>query len=428
MGAVYEAVDTRSDRKRALKVLLPSMLADDDVRARFDREARLTGAIESDHLVEVSDAGVDPETNAPFIAMELLRGQDLESLVRQTGRAAPADVVSLLSQAALALDKTHAAGIVHRDLKPENLFVTRRENGTICLKVLDFGAAKKIAADGSGAGSTRVLGTPLYMPPEQALGRADLGPPVDLYALGHMAYALLVGSHYWREEQRTMDVLPFLMRSSQGSPEPATVRALRAGVCLPPAFDGWFAKATAVEPLARYRTASETIAALGFALGVSQVSPLLPGQGIVPALSTSGAFPSGATPTFTPTDSSTALSVNPERPIRWSVVAGAAAIGLCLAGGVLLTINATQTKPASAAAASERAGGEAASVTTTRVEPSAAAAASTITVEPDQASNAPAGSAPAPSARPVQTTNPRTFVPRPPSSSAKPRPRGEGLF
>ena len=149
MGAVYEAVDTRSDRKRALKVLLPSMLADEDVRSRFDREARLTGAIESDHLVEVSDAGVDPESNAPFIAMELLRGQDLETLLRQVGRAAPADVVSLLSQAALALDKTHAAGIVHRDLKPENLFVTRRENGTICLKVLDFGAAKKMASEGA---------------------------------------------------------------------------------------------------------------------------------------------------------------------------------------------------------------------------------------------------------------------------------------
>jgi serine/threonine protein kinase len=193
MGAVYEVKDERSDRKRALKVLLPNLFADADMRARFEREAKVTGDVESEHLVEVFDAGVDDATESPFIVMELLRGEDLETLLRRSGPLSTPEVVVLMGQVAMALDKMHGAGVVHRDLKPENLFLTRRDDGSPRVKILDFGLAKVIAGASPASGTTRVIGTPQYMSPEQMGGQQNIGPRADLYALGHIAYTLLVG-------------------------------------------------------------------------------------------------------------------------------------------------------------------------------------------------------------------------------------------
>ncbi len=446
MGAVYEAIDTRSDRRRALKVLLPSMLSDDDVRARFDREARVTGTIESDHLVEVSDAGVDPATNAPFIAMELLRGEDVSSILKQSGRIGPGDVVTLLGQAALALDKTHAAGVIHRDLKPDNLFVTRREDGSVKLKVLDFGAAKKLVSEGIGA-STRILGTPLYMAPEQARGRPDVGPTVDVYALGHIAFIMLVGRHYWRDEIVQMDVLAFLLKTSCGNPEPATARAARAQVALPPAFDAWFAKATALEPAARFQTAGAAIAALGLALGVSRAGsialPLTPGAPSIPA------------------PASTLSVVEPrDKPLNWIALAVAACAGLALAGLVLFftlgrrppteeraaaaegpvmretasAASATSPPPSidvRAASLPERESDAIASapvsesVATSSAAPPDAAAATSTAVKTSAAVTAKATAAASVRPKPEAPSSARAAAQ---ASSAKPKPRGEGLF
>ena len=241
-----------------------------------------------------------------------------------------------------------------------------------------------------------------------------------------------------------MDVLPFLIRSSAGCPEPATVRALRAGVTLPPAFDAWFARATAVDPASRYRTASETVSALGFALGVSHVAPLVAGQGIVPSpLSTSGAFGAGATPSSaTLSHATAALSVGPARPIRWSVVAAAAIAGLTFAAGVLYAVRATRSggDPADASAAAEPAAPRAAEPIGT-----ATAVASATPIEVAPARTVAAQETPATlasSARPATSasasaiaapTTPSSFnastasVARP-SASTRPRPRGEGLF
>jgi serine/threonine protein kinase len=201
MGAVYEVRDERTDSHRALKVMLPEILADADMRARFALEARITGGIESDHIVHISDAGVDPESGTPFLVMDLLRGEELGSMVAARGALPPGEVVIYLSQAALALDKTHAAGIIHRDLKPENLFVTRRDDGAPCLKILDFGIAK-MRKPSIVAETKRALGTPLYMAPEQVDSRALVGHKADLYAMGQIAYTLLVSKPYWYDEIR----------------------------------------------------------------------------------------------------------------------------------------------------------------------------------------------------------------------------------
>src|SRR5262249_30901389 len=153
--------------------------------------------VESEYIVDVSDAGVDEATKMPFMVMELLRGEELGDLLERVGGLPPTDVVTYLQQVAMALDRTHAAGIVHRDLKPENLFLTHRDDGSPRIKILDFGVAKVVAEGATGAGATRSLGTPLYMPPEQFRTGAKLTPAADIYALGMMAYTLLVGKPYW---------------------------------------------------------------------------------------------------------------------------------------------------------------------------------------------------------------------------------------
>src|SRR6185436_10516050 len=121
MGAVYEVVDAGTRRRRALKTMLPGFVSDPDMRARFHLEATVAANIESEHIVEVFDAGVDEATALPFLVMELLKGRTLAETLEERGRLPPQEVVALLHQAGMALDKTHAEGIVHRDLKPENL-------------------------------------------------------------------------------------------------------------------------------------------------------------------------------------------------------------------------------------------------------------------------------------------------------------------
>nr|WP_275939301.1 serine/threonine-protein kinase [Polyangium spumosum] len=269
MGVVYEVLDQKTRRRRALKVMLPSIIQNEEMRERFKLEATITAEIVSDHLVETFDAGVDPETGAPFLTMELLQGDDLANLLHERGRYAAAELVTLLWQIARALDKTHAAGIVHRDLKPENLFVTYRDDGSPRVKVLDFGIAKMVAQAEAADRHTRNLGTPPYMSPEQITGDGTIGPRSDLYALGHIAYALLVGQPYWMEESKTSEtVYAFLMTMMQGAKELPTRRAKRYGLSLPEPFDAWFGQATAVDPAARFERASDQIAALAAALGV----------------------------------------------------------------------------------------------------------------------------------------------------------------
>ncbi len=261
MGAVYEALHVETRRRRALKLMRPELLGDAGARARFKLEAQVAANIESEHIVEVVDAGVDARTGAPFIVMELLRGEDLGAVLAKRGRLPAGEVVELLAQAARALDRTHAAGIVHRDLKPENLFLTAREDGSARVKVLDFGIAKVLEESRHQTRATASIGTPVFMAPEQISG-APIGPAADVYALGHIAYDLLCGEAYWDTEAGGANVYSLLVKIGAGAREPAVVRAARGGTSLPPAFEVWFQRATALAPEARFRSAGEMVTAL----------------------------------------------------------------------------------------------------------------------------------------------------------------------
>jgi len=296
MGAVYEVVDRTTRRHRALKVMLPQVVAREDIRQRFQREATVAAGIESEHVAETLDAGVDADSGAPFIVLELLKGQELADMVKERGPLPAEEVDLYLSQTAVALEKAHAVGVVHRDLKPENLFVTYRDDGSPRIKVLDFGIAKVISETVTGPETQGVLGSPLYMAPEQMHGEIPISPKTDVYALGQIAYALLVGEPYWSDEKEQVDgIFPLLVKMMKGAAEPPSERARRRrSVTLPPGFDAFFAKATALAPHDRFEGALDLVMDLADVLTL--VAPSL-------AAMPSDAFPTRPDTTPGPTPS-----------------------------------------------------------------------------------------------------------------------------
>jgi serine/threonine-protein kinase len=267
MGAVYEALHLETRRRRALKVMLPELFTKPELRDRFRREAHVTASVKSEFLVDVFDAGLDEASGMPFLVMELLEGEDLGRLVDRRGPLDPADVVTYLGQVASALDRTHAASVVHRDLKPENLFLTHREDGSGCIKILDFGISKIVSEAATGRNTTSI-GTPAYMAPEQVVG-GPISPAVDLHSLGLIAYTLLTGRAYWQDDVESTDnALAFALRAAQGIREGAVSRASRHGRTLPAAFDAWFAQAAHLDPNQRFKSAAETVQGLAEVLGV----------------------------------------------------------------------------------------------------------------------------------------------------------------
>jgi serine/threonine-protein kinase len=134
MGAVYEVEDTATRRRRALKLMHPSLLTSSESRARFQREVFIGAELETEHIVEVIDAGIEPTSQVPYLTMELLKGEELGDRIERVGRLDPGEVCVVLAQVARALDKAHGKGIVHRDLKPENIFLTFREDGSVRAK------------------------------------------------------------------------------------------------------------------------------------------------------------------------------------------------------------------------------------------------------------------------------------------------------
>ncbi|MES1188786.1 MAG: serine/threonine-protein kinase [Myxococcales bacterium] len=197
MGMVVSAMHLQLDERVAIKFLLPEALMNAEAVARFGREARAAVKIKSEHVARVTDVGA-LETGAPYMVMELLRGQDLSQVLRDRGALPIALAVQYVLQACEALAEAHAIGIVHRDLKPANLFLTARADGSPCIKVLDFGISKVTSQSGSGSdmGMTRtqsIMGSPLYMSPEQMASAKDVDQRADIWAIGCVLYELVTG-------------------------------------------------------------------------------------------------------------------------------------------------------------------------------------------------------------------------------------------
>jgi serine/threonine-protein kinase len=183
-------------RRFAVKLLHPHRAQQPSVLARFQREARAAGSLESEHIAAAIDFG-EAGDGAPYLVMEHLAGLDLAALIERDGPLPAGRAAALVVQACRGLAAAHARGIVHRDLKPANLFLTSRSDGADLVKVLDFGIAKLLDTSDGGSSITatgKLLGTASYMAPEQARGDADIDHRVDVYALGAILYELLTSA------------------------------------------------------------------------------------------------------------------------------------------------------------------------------------------------------------------------------------------
>jgi len=194
MGLVYAAEHLVLKQRVAVKVLLPDAAQSEAVVERFAREAQAAARIQSEHVARVMDAGSTAK-GAPFLVMEYLEGCDLEELLHLQGPLPVTEVVDYLLQALEALAHAHAVGLVHRDLKPANLFLACRPDGGNVIKILDFGISKAVKATREEKVLTgqAVLGSPMYMSPEQLRNAKELDARADLWSLGVVAYELLTG-------------------------------------------------------------------------------------------------------------------------------------------------------------------------------------------------------------------------------------------
>lgn len=196
MGEVWAARNERTDRAFAVKFMLSQYARDPTLVQRFLNEARVCGRLEHPSLVEIYDLGIADEFGgAPFLVMELLRGEGLDSLFQRVGKVEGRKFIPVMVEVSQALELAHQAGIVHRDLKPANIFLHRNRKGEVIPKILDFGVSKSTSAENE-LGLTQagmILGSPLYMSPEQARGQTDIDPRADLWSLGVILYQALAG-------------------------------------------------------------------------------------------------------------------------------------------------------------------------------------------------------------------------------------------
>jgi serine/threonine protein kinase len=303
MGSVWIADHLALQTQVAVK-FMAAMIADDAAAiARFAREATSAAQIKSPHVVQVHDYGVTPD-GTPFMVMELLHGEDLSTRLKREGALPFEAVAQIVLQVCRVLGKAHPLGIVHRDIKPSNLFLIDAD-GEVFVKVLDFGVAK-MGDDGGGDELTTtgvMVGTLVYMSPEQLLSAKTVDHRADLWSLAVAAYQAMTGELPFKRE----DGLGALCRAvEQGSFAPPSARVAD----LPPAVDAWFERAFAPRVEARFGSAKEMFDALHRAMGRSSVPMSVSSRGLAAHSPKSAA---ASTFTSSPAEATVADSAAAER-------------------------------------------------------------------------------------------------------------------
>jgi serine/threonine protein kinase len=266
MGVVYLVEQVSTHKQRALKVMQPALVRDPKHRERFLQEAWVASQIESDHIVEVVDAGVD-DSGVPFIAMELLRGQTLADRVESSGPLGLEVAREVFRQIRHPLEQAHRMGLVHRDLKPENVYLAqaRRMDVPFTTKLLDFGISKWIQEARTAAANSQVIGSPFWMAPEQLEHGARIAPATDVWAIGLIAFFTLTARLYWRAANvEGGSISSFIFELVAEPIVPASQRAESLGVTatLPRDFDAWFARAVTRKSEERFSNAGDALEAL----------------------------------------------------------------------------------------------------------------------------------------------------------------------
>jgi serine/threonine protein kinase len=335
MGSVWLAEHAMLGRRAAIKVLHPMFSGREDLVTRFFNEARAATAISHPGIVQVFDFGNHTDGSA-YIVMELLDGEPLDQRLHREGRLAVGDALRILRQVASALGAAHARGITHRDLKPENIFIVHDlevASGERA-KILDFGIAK-LGGDQAGGGTqaSAVMGTPMYMSPEQCRGAGEVDQRSDIYSLGCVLLTLVTGQPPFE----AVGAGEFIaMHLTQPAP--------RASSRLPgisPAVDELIARCLEKDPARRFASGTELAAAIGSLPGQSMLTPVPPRMAEASPPTVVG------TPT-TLTGSSGSIRV-PTTPSRRRGVVIGGAVGLAVAAAIAwaATKDPTPTRPAS---------------------------------------------------------------------------------
>jgi serine/threonine-protein kinase len=343
MGSVWSAVHLGLGQRVAVKLIAKRYASSREARQRFDAEAKAVAQLRSRFVVQVYDNGETSE-GTPYIVMELLEGESLDHRIQTRGPVPVDQAVRIVSQVGRALTRAHTLGIVHRDLKPENIFLTRTEDddGEVA-KVLDFGIAK-IKNPETSDSATRtgaVLGTPLFMSPEQARGLKSVDHRTDIYSLGMVTYMMLTAQPAFSGESFG-DILVAICTQ----PLP-TIHQIAPW--LPPTLDGWLKRACAREPGDRFNSIDELLEGLYASAGVSRMSmqsqelmrsdSANTGQVARPSAATTGRTQAAAG--VLPQDTTSALSVTgkdiPKRSMLVPIAVTGVAIGL-LGGGAVMVL------------------------------------------------------------------------------------------
>lgn len=274
MGVVVSATHLALGQIVAIKVLLPLEANDDSSSAipRFLREARAAAALKSEHVVRIFDVDTLP-SGLPYMVMELLSGQDLRRVVKLGGPLPVERAVDFVLQAADAIGEAHAAGIVHRDLKPSNLFLTQRTDGRPWVKVLDFGISKAShdpLTDTALTVSRAMIGSPMYMSPEQVRDAKSVDGRSDIWSLGVILHELLSGKSAFRGES-----LPAIC-AAIAADQPESLAQARPD--LPPELLAIAARCLEKDPARRFQTVDELRGALLPFLGRDAPTLTLPGR------------------------------------------------------------------------------------------------------------------------------------------------------
>lgn len=263
MGTVYRGTHVLMDKTVAIKVLRPSLAADEKIVARFSREARAASRISHPNALSVTDFGED-ESGHVFLVMEFLSGKTLKQLIRDEGPLSLARVVEITRQIGDALNAAHCQGVVHRDLKSDNIMLLDTMTGDHA-KVLDFGIAKINEPDGAVdtnlTAPNLVIGTPQYMSPEQCSQDSEIDARSDIYSLGVILYEMLVGHVPFTGDSATIVMMKHLQ-----DPVPSV---LEERDDLPASVARVVARAMAKVPRNRYQNVAELVEDLTIASGMT---------------------------------------------------------------------------------------------------------------------------------------------------------------
>jgi serine/threonine-protein kinase len=424
MGIVVAARHQQLGQLVAIKFVRDEAIGDEGAVERFLREARAAVKLKSEHAAKVLDVGT-LESGAPYMVMEFLEGSDLAQVLEKDGPLPIVAATEWVLQACEAVAEAHAAGIVHRDLKPQNLFLARTVGGVLGVKVLDFGVSKAMGAVGGEFGSlTRtktMLGSPLYMAPEQMRSARDVNAAADVWALGVVLFELL--TRRWPFEAETM---PDLCLKVVSEP-PLSLAVLRPEVPAP--LVAIVERCLSKNPAARYSNAAELATAL---------EPHVPAESRVWAQRARLAMTGGSdirAPSSTATGSESAVggpgstSRTAPTPSAWgsgAVKAGAftrrtrLAIAFVVLAGVGATALFFRRAPAKAVVLSRP------MVSAIAVEPIAQASATSPVLAPDVAPPAESLAAPAVSVAGSMSSQAASSASAPAAKSPPLRPRAGG--